>query len=289
MAASNFSCASSKTAAVTVYVNPVASFTTVDACFGKENSFVNQSSIAAGNQITSYAWSFGNGSYTNSINALHTYAAPGTYSVVLTAVSNHNCTNSFTSIATVHHIPNTNFSANYACYNQTSQFNNSSSIAVGNIAKIRWDFENDGVWDDTLNANPAIVYANSGNHSAKLQTVSNFQCESSKINPAVVYANPIANFINKPACLGDVSTFTNTSTSSDGAITSYQWDFNGDNMIDNTFMNPSFTYTTNGIYLLKLEVQTEHGCVNVKSKSMYVNPKPIPLFSTPTRTSCPPL
>ncbi len=288
-AVSNFNCVSTSTAQVNVYPNPVSSFSVSNACYGKTISFTNQSTIANGNQITSYSWNFGNNTYTSALNPQYNYGGPGTYTVTLTATSNNNCMNTYTSTATAYHIPNVNFTSNNACHNQSTQFVNSTVINAGSIAKWRWDYQNDGIWDDTLSVNPANVYATSGNFNCKMQAVSNFNCPAEKTNPVIVYANPVANFINKPVCLGDVSTFTNTSTSADGAIQVYQWDFDGDNQVDNVKQNPSYTYTTNGIYLLKLEVQTEHGCVNIMSKSMYVNPKPNPAFSVDKKSGCPSL
>ncbi len=288
-AVSNNNCISSATANIIVHSNPTASFTAVGGCYGGAATFTNLSSIVNGNTITNYTWNFGNNTQSSQSNPLVNYASAGTYSVQLTATSNFNCNAMYATTVIVHSLPNVNFSSNIACKNQTTQFNNSTIINGGVITKWRWDFENDGIWDDTLTVNPSKVYPNYGNFSCKLQAFSNFQCASAKINAVIVHANPVAYFTTKPSCLGDVTTFTNLSTSADGAITSNQWDFNGDNITDNIFASPSLTYTANGTYLVKLEIQTQYGCTNVFSKSVYVNPKPQAVFTAQNKIGCPTL
>lgn len=288
-AVSNNNCINSATNIAQVYPNPVAMFTNTNVCFGNQSIFNNLSSIAAGGVITSTAWDFGNSTYAYSSSPQFSYTAPGNYVIKLTVTSNQNCVSTFTNSTTIFNLPVVNYSTNVACLNQTTQFNNSTIIPGGTISKWRWDFENDGIWDDTLSVNPTLVYPGFGNYNCKLQATSNNQCISQKINPVVVHANPIANFSTKSTCLGDVTSFTNTSVSLDGIITSNQWDFNGDNNIDNVFSSPTYTYVSNGVYLVKLEVQTSYGCTDVKSKSVYVNPKPITAFSAKNKTGCPSL
>ncbi|MBK7667567.1 MAG: PKD domain-containing protein [Sphingobacteriaceae bacterium] len=109
------------------------------------------------------------------------------------------------------------------------------------------------------------------------------------MGPVLVHGNPVANFKANSTCLGDVTNFQNYSTSTDGSITTYLWDFNGDNITDNLSYNPTLTYTANGIYLTKLEVQTQYGCVNVMSKPVYVNAKPVAMFTATNKQGCPSL
>lgn len=285
-AISNFNCINTFTKTVIVNAVPTTSFIANNQCFGTVSTFTNLSTIAAGNSISSYVWNFGNQQSSSLTNPQVNYSLPNNYIVQLTATSNFNCTTTHTAMVSIYNLPNVNFSSNNACHNQTTQFNNTTIISGGNITKWRWDFQNDGVWDDTISVNPSIVYPNYGNFNTKLQAVSNYQCASAKINQVIVHGNPVANFFAKSTCLGDVTIFNNFSTSADGPIVSNQWDFNGDNTIDNLIHSPQYTYTASGTYLVKLEVQTVHGCTNVRSKSVYVNPKPVPAFAAPNKTGC---
>ena len=125
--------------------------------------------------------------------------------------------------------------------------------------------------------------------NAKLYAQSNNNCTNLKTNPVVVHGNPVANFKAPSTCLGDNTQMTNLSTCADGSIISYQWDYNGDNVIDNVTASPLASYSNYGIFLCKLEVQSQYGCTNVKSKSVYVNPKPMLNFSAQNKVGCPSL
>jgi PKD repeat protein len=83
--------------------------------------------------------------------------------------------------------------------------------------------------------------------------------------------------------------FFKLSTSVDGTITSYAWDFNGDNLIDNNQQNPQYIFTQSGNYGVKLEVQTQYGCTNTIIKSVYVNATPSALFTAQNNEGCPSL
>ncbi len=286
-AISNNNCITTNTSVVTVYAVPNVSFTVNNSCYGTATSFTNVTTIASG-QIYSFNWAFGNGGTTFQNNPSIIYSMVGTYVVTLSAVSNNNCSASFSQSVSIHPIPVSNFVASTACHNKATQFTNNSTVVSGNIIKYRWDFENNGIWDDST-ANPSHVYANYGIVQARLQSISNNNCYSQVVNPVIVRANPVASFKANSVCLGDNSNFVNLSTCADGLITSYQWDFNGDNVIDNYSQNPIHNYPANGVYLAKLEVQSQYGCVNVYSKSVYVNAKPIAKFSANNVTGCPSL
>jgi gliding motility-associated-like protein len=285
-ATSSYNCVNTITSSGQVFANPTASFIASPVCFGNTTTFTNQTSIPVGSVI-SYAWSLGNNTSFNGITPAVNYNSGGVYTVQLTATSNNNCNAFFTSTVLVHHLPTNQFTNNIACLNQTTQFNNSSSVINATITKYRWDFENDGIWDDTLAINPSKLYPNYGNFNCKLQTVSNFNCARTVSQNVIVHANPVANFTTNKTCFGDGTKFTNLSTSADGLFSSYQWDFNSDNTIDNIFPSPTTTYVNTGVHLVKLEVQTEYGCTNVIVKPVFVNAVPVTNFSAPKMQGCP--
>jgi parallel beta-helix repeat protein/YD repeat-containing protein len=53
--------------------------------------------------------------------------------------------------------------------------------------------------------------------------------------------------------------FTDTSTSSDDGIVSWEWDFNGDSVVDSTTRSPLFTFVDAGTYSVTLTVKDVHG------------------------------
>ena len=285
-AKSSRSCTSTGTKVVTVFANPTASFVTANSCLGIPSNFKNFSSMVGPDQIVSYTWDFGNGGSSTGIDPTYNYTLGATYSVKLKVTSNNNCSETYTLPIVIYQLPQVNFSPSYACQNQATQFLNSTTILSGSLATCRWDFENDGVWDDTLTVNPVKTYPTAGSFTCKLEVVSTFQCTGSKTNSVTVYTNPVADFSAKPVCLGNVTTFSNQSSSDNGPIKNFQWDFNGDGIIDNVSPNPTITYSANGTYLVKLEVQTQYGCTNVKSKSGRINATPVPNFVSNNNKAC---
>ncbi|MES2680257.1 MAG: PKD domain-containing protein [Bacteroidota bacterium] len=286
-ATSNKNCSNGATKTIKVFANPVVSFASKNVCLGTAVTFTNSSSIASPEQITAYNWALGNGSITGVVQPVVNYNAGGSYPVNLTATSANNCSSSFTSTVTIHSLPQVAFIPTSVCKEQATQFTNQSTVSNATIQKSRWDFENDGIWDDTLNFNPVKTYPDHGSYSCKLEVESNFQCKGSKLNNVAVHANPMADFSTRAVCLGDLTTFQNLSSSVDGAITSYQWDFNGDNVVDNIAKDASVTYTANGTYLVKLEVQTQFGCTSTKSKSGHINAMPVAAFTSKNNKGCP--
>src|SRR4029078_11597834 len=67
------------------------------------------------------------------------------------------------------------------------------------------------------------------------------------VNYITVNAAPTAAFSASNVCLGDVMSFTNTSS----GATSYSWDF-GDGSGTSSAANPSYTYTTANTFTVTL-------------------------------------
>ena len=288
MVISDHNCSANYNNTISVYPKPNAQFISSPVCEGTPTTFTNLSTVAGG-QVTGYNWYFGDATGGNSnMNATHTYTSYGNYNVTLSVASNFNCTNSVTAMAIVNAKPNANFMSSITCHNQATQFNNQTTIANGSIVKYRWDFDNNGVVDDST-ANPSHIYPNAGVLQSRMQAVSNGNCIDQVINPVVVHYNPIANFSVPSVCMPNTNVFTNLSSCADGIITSYAWDFNGDNLPDNLQANSQYNFAQVGNHGVKLEVQSEFGCVNTIMKSAYVNATPSSTFVAQNKTGCPEL
>jgi gliding motility-associated-like protein len=287
MAISNLNCSATQTLAVTVFPNPVAQFNSLPVCQDAQVTFTSLSTIITG-QIVSHQWSFGDNTSSLSINPSHLYGGFGNFNVTLIVASNFGCVHSISLPAIVQPKPTVNFQSTTTCLNQATQFSNMSSIGSGSIIKYRWDFENNGTIDDST-ANPSHIYLNAGTQQTRLQAISNNYCMNQNLNSVVVHYNPVADFSVPSTCMPASSHFANSSTSSDGTITSYAWDFNGDNLVDNTQQNAQYIFTQAGNYGVKLEVQTQYGCTNSIIKSAYVNATPSALFAAQNNNGCPSL
>ena len=283
---SNHNCIASSTGTFEAYPLPNVSFSFNNVCYGNPVYFTNTSNIMYGS-IISYQWNFGNGLISAQAQPNVMYNNAGNYIVTLTALSNHSCIASAQNTVIVYPTPQAQFNVMPACFNHPNTFTNLTSISSGSIIKYKWDFENDGIWDDTVNTNPTHIYPSFGQYQARLQVISNNGCMHQALKNVIVHMNPVANFVSSKTCLGDITQFTNLSYSNDGIITSYYWDLNADGFYDNVSSNPSFQYPAHGSYLITLEAQNEFGCVSIIKKPVYVNPNPNPIFSVINPKGCP--
>ncbi|NJD52460.1 MAG: PGF-pre-PGF domain-containing protein [Candidatus Methanoperedens sp.] len=129
---------------------------------GSPVSFDGSKSFDPDGIIKSYSWNFGDGNISNTKNPEHTYIQNGTYTVSLEVTDNDglNATNTTTAIiARANNKPVSNFSAiptsGLEPLNVT--FTDSSGSYDG-ITSWKWDFDNDGKTDSTVQ-NPMHGYA----------------------------------------------------------------------------------------------------------------------------------
>ena len=95
-------------------------------------------------------------------------------------------------------------------------------------------------------------------------------------------ASQTANFsANTTSCVtGEPIQFTDQST---GDPTSWAWDFNNDGKIDSTSQNPTYTYSTNGTYDVKLIVKNFNGIDSIeKTNYIHVGPDLITSMQVPS-------
>ncbi len=130
---------------------------------------------------------------------------------------------------------------------------------------------------------PSAADVTAGTVTIYLTSTGNGICTADVDTLTIAYgAQPTANFIHGPACLGMAVTFTDTSTVSNGTIVSWSWDFGtGTSSAQDTV----FTFLTTGNQTVTLIVTSNAGCVDTITMNVYVNPLPTALWSY--TTSCP--
>jgi gliding motility-associated-like protein len=272
---------------VTVNPNPITSFVADSVCMGNATTFSATSVILPNGSISAHAWNFGGGQTATGPVAAFTFSNAGVQSVSLTSTSNLGCSTRTVAPVFVNHIPNVLFNVNNVCLGDTSRFVNLSNITSGSITAYGWSFGN-GTF--SIQKDPIITYANSGVYTVKLEAFSDKQCSSSQTKTVAVYNVPNANFIiPKSICFSEIIPLTNVSTSSDGTITGYFWDFNNDGVTDNTNANPNTSFSVLGPGIVKLSVRSQYQCINTKTVSIFVNARPTPAFSSENKEGCPTL
>jgi gliding motility-associated-like protein len=249
---------------------PVATFTTLPVCVGNPTVF---GGLAPGvyNHIM---WNFGDGGKDSSNTApTHTYASPGTYTVSLFV--DNGCTDTYTTTVTVNPGATSSFNAAPVCRGTPTVFNNTSTGG----ASYEWNF-GDGSTHSTAQS-PTHTYANSGNFVVTLTVTNTWGCKFLSTNTVVVNVMPVAQFSAPITCLGQSTTFNNTTTPATNVI--YHWDFGVITLTNDTsnIQNPSYTYNTIGTYTVLLQVSTTAGCSSSVTHTVTVNPVPSMTLTTP--------
>lgn len=222
----------------------------------------------ASGSADSYAWDFENDGITDSTeqNPSHIYTSPGRFNVSLT-VTGPGGSDTLTKeqyISATMVAPVANFTANqtsgYAPL--TVAFSDASS---GTVESRAWDFENDGVMDNTT-VDAVHTYTAAGNYTVNL-TVTNSGGSNSSVKTAFITVRavpaPVAAFsANLTTGYPPLAVqFTDESTGA-GLIT-WSWDFENDGTIDSTDQNPVHVYRNAGNYSVSLTVKGTGGSTTV--------------------------
>lgn len=169
-------------------------------------------------------------------------------------------------------------------------FTDSSQAGTNPIISWEWDFDNNGTIDSLIQ-NPIYTYTEVGEFYAKL-TVSDGELTSldSILISVLEIGSPIADFSFDPvegyAPLEVI--FTDESQPGSYPITSWEWDFDDNGVIDSYEQNPTYTYTEVGDYTIKLTVSD--GNLNsslTKTISVYGQNVLVELATSLTCVNCP--
>jgi PKD repeat protein len=216
--------------------------------------FTNQSS----GQITSYSWDFGDGSNTTAVNPTHTFSNPGIYNVTLRATGPGGTANVTRQInVTSAAAPTAGFITNTTSGEAplSVSFTNQST---GSITSYTWDF---GDGSTSNEVNPTYTFNDVGTYNVILTATgpggsSNVVRQITVENPQV--PAPIAGF-SASILTGERPLTVDFTDSSQGDITQYLWDFNGDGITDSTDASPSHTYNDAGTFNVRLTVIGDGG------------------------------
>lgn len=154
--------------------------------------------------------------------------------------------------------------ANFGYYPDSSSSNvdfYDFSSSADSIVSWGWNFgDNTG----SLSQNPSHTYSTSGIYNVCLTITTANGCSNTYCYDIYVNGNNINNtcsaFFSSAGAFG-FHNFTDISTTTVGAITSWSWDF-GDNSALDTAQNPSHYYSVAGTYYVCLTITTDSGCTS---------------------------
>jgi PKD repeat protein len=205
---------------------------------------------STGNVITSWNWSFGDGTSSASQNPVHFYQAPGLYTVCLAITTSTGCNSTYCDSIYVAVNPPVNCQADFYAYPDSAQYGYSFynySSGTSNTTNYLWNF---GDGSSSTLEYPNHTYSGTGAYNVCL-TISGDSCQDSYCSVVTV-----GNDTSTTGCIADFYyysdsinylgyQFINSNTGfPQGGI--YAWDF-GDGTSSN-LVNPYHVYSTPGIY-----------------------------------------
>ena len=156
-----------------------------------------------------------------------------------------------------------------------------STDSDGSIVLYEWDIDNDGTYDySSSSATRNHTYTRQGTYTIKLRITDNLGAtDEATTTAAISDTSPTADFTGSPTSGTTPLTvnFTGNSTGYDRPL-SYEWDFDNDGIIDSTGLNPSYTYSDQGTYTVKLAVTDSDGSANTLSRTDYITVT-LPVYS----------
>lgn len=175
---------------------------------------------------------------------------------------------------TVNPLPEIIFSADNVCENVNAAFNNTTTVSSGYVDSYIWEF---GDGDKTGSKNPQHNYPESGIYSVKLTAKSDKGCIDSLRKQLTIYPKPTPDFQTTDVCDSETALFTNQSKILSGTM-NYEWTFN-DLSSTSQDENPSYTFSGNGTFNVKLLAVSDKNCKDSVTKGINIFPLAAPDFS----------
>lgn len=220
---------------------PVTSFEFFDDLF--EVDFTNTTV-----EGSTYSWDFGDGNTSTMENPSYTYAAEGTYTVILSATNACGTTTSEQEVV-INALPTAGFNATNStgCGPLSVEFNNASSSNVENLS---WSFEGGNPATST-EENPTVTYSDAGTYNVTLTVTSAAGADMSTLeNFVVVIAEPTAQI--DASISGNIVTAVNSGLGAETII----WTVDGETIETDIL---EYTFDENGEYEVILTTENECG------------------------------
>ena len=281
---------------LTIFANPVASFSSDSVCLSSTSHIINTSTLNISTS-TNYQWDFTNDNIadvTGPANINYTFPNAGNnivgYTVTTTPVVGLTCKKDTTQNVWVNALPQPAFSFTNHCINaQPNAFDASaSSISIGTNTNYAWAF-GDSQLTTSVVATTTHTYVAAGIYNTTLTVTSNKGCISSVSHQVEVYKKPMMSIAVSPLiCLGSATSFTAVSAANSAVVVSWDWDMNNTlGTIEVSGQSNVYTFATAGTQTIALISTTRHGCKDTISRNAYVNYIPTPNFTVDKPKGCP--
>ena len=242
-----------------VWNKPVASFSpnTNFSCKDTATIFFNNTTTA-GSPANKYLWNFGDGNTSILKNPSHFYAAPGTYTVTLTATVGSSC--SATVSGTVYigkSTPAFVIAPDTVCVNTSTQFTGTSTPAASNL---KWIFSDNNA--QPFNSPVNHTFSTPGDYQVSLIAYTAQGCTDTISKPIhVKYGAGLVPFFTAApdtVCANSATSFSGSATPVPSNV---QWFFTDNNALQNNSPT-SHSFTNPGNYNVLLIAYDAQGCAD---------------------------
>ncbi|WP_448699357.1 PKD domain-containing protein [Mucilaginibacter sp. AW1-3] len=168
------------------------------------------------------------------------------------------------------------------CVTDTVGFKDQTN-GLGNVLKSwHWDFGNG---DTSAVQHPVYTYPNPGDYTVSLTVTSSSGCVNVGTKKIHVRALPVPAYtFSYPDCETQAITFTDASTTAEGKITQWTWNYGDGTAAETKTTNTPFQYVfaKAGSYTVKLQISTNKGCFSSSvNHTVVVHPQPVIDFGLP--------
>ncbi|SFW70248.1 PKD domain-containing protein [Chitinophaga sancti] len=271
----------SKTLTQTEYIKIAAiaaDFTISESlCKGTTLHFVNTTQPAP----QSATWTFSDGDVQNSVDAVKTFGAAGTYSVTLQALTQDGCQANVTRSFTISDIPTASIGVTPTTACTVPATFNFTGLTTGATAW-KWNFNDGG---SSAVQNVSHQYNAEGTYTVTLTASNAAGCAANAVTTVAV-KKPILSIDGLPnGCVPLEDKFTPIVATADPVI-SWSWNF-GDGTTS-TDKVPTHIFTKAGNYIVTLTITTQGGCMQTATFPVQVGDPVDVEFTVDRTTGCQP-
>jgi gliding motility-associated-like protein len=234
----------------------------------------------------SWSWILPDGSTAAGQNTTYNFGGAGNFDVQLSA-SKNGCLETHNQLLSVNPAPTASFIYSLVSLDDPVQFIDNSTLNGGPpIVAWSWNFGDPMSGLDNFSdlQNPVHLFSALGDYDVNLTVTDENGCSDDTTITLTVNPRPVAGFYWELPCFGTDVQFVDTSTTSQGFITDWFWNF-GDPASgafnESTAQNPTHSFTAPGIYDVQLVVKAFGYDTIVQQVEIFAPPTAEFSFNTP--------